>query len=132
MIVVVLVTGLLVSCKKHTINGIEDDIDEGQWMITIYSENDNVLTDKGYSEYSFDFSDDGSVVAEIHTLSISIPGNWSVYKSDGKVVLDLSMNSPLDHSLTEKWIVEDRTKDNLDLWIVGEKGIRKRVVFQQQ
>lgn len=130
MIFLVLITGLLASCKKHTINRIEDDIVEGEWMITVYSENDNVLTDKGYSEYSFDFSDDGTVMAKIHTLSICIPGKWSVYKSDGEVVFDLSMNSPLDHSLTEKWIVEDRRKDNLDLRIVGEKGIRKRVVFQ--
>jgi hypothetical protein len=132
MILAILMTGLLVSCKKHTINRIEDDIVKGEWMITVYSENEQVLTDNGYSEYSFIFSEDGNVRAEIRTLSIVVPGIWSVYKSEGEVVFELSMSSPLDHSLTEKWIVEDRRKDNIDLRVVGEKDIRKRVVFQQK
>lgn len=122
---------LFASCKKHTINRIEKDLTEGEWMITVYSEGDNVLTDKGYSEYTFQFSEDGKVDATIKTLSVCVNGTWSVYKQDKEVVVELNMMNPLN-SLSEKWEVADRRRDNIDLRATSVKNVVKRVVFQRK
>jgi hypothetical protein len=120
---------LLASCKKIEINRIEKNIVEGEWSIYSFIENGKDQTDSGYSEYHFDFCENGDVVARIPTLGVLVAGKWEVKKSEDKdVVFVMNMNYPLD-GMNETWHVMDDNKRSITLDCTSTKGYDKHLVF---
>jgi hypothetical protein len=131
LFIVLFISVLFVGCKKHTINKTERNIIKGEWVIRNYTEDGKDLTESGYSEYTFDFNEDGSVVARIQTLSVAVIGSWASFKAEKTAIFELNMNNPLER-LTEKWEILDSQKNTVTLSIVSSKGTKKTMVLYQE
>lgn len=129
--ILLLVSSLFVGCKKHTINKTERNIVRGEWVIRNFTEDGKDLTESGYSEYKFEFSEEGNVLARIQTLSVVVSGTWSSFKSDKKPVFEFQMNNPLE-SLSETWEILDSQKNSLTLTVTTSKGVKKTMVLFQE
>lgn len=113
------------------INKTERNIVKGEWVIRNFTENGKDFTESGYSEYTFEFSEEGNVLARIQTLSVAVAGTWSSFRLDKKPVFELHMNYPLE-SLSEKWEILDSQKNSLTLTSTNSKGSKKTIVLYQE
>lgn len=104
---------VLASCRKYTINRIEESVTDGQWKVALF-EDDGRDGTEGFSEYVFDFNDDGTVVATIHSLNVIVHGIWSAEKADNCVDFKLYMEDPITE-LNRDWSVKDRKKSEIEL-----------------
>lgn len=129
--ILLFVSALFAGCKKHTINKTERNIVKGEWVIRNFTEDGKDLTESGYSEYMFEFSEEGNVLARIQTLSVVVSGTWSSFKLDKKPVFGLHMNYPLE-SLSETWEILDSQKNSLTLTVTTTEGIKKTMVLFQE
>ena len=127
-LILLMVSTLIISCKKHTINQIERSIVDGQWVIFNFTEDGKDLTASGYSEYIFEFSKDGKLQARIPTLGVALAGEWSTYKSEKEVIFELKVVSPLEN-INEKWIVQVSNKTSISLKATSIDGREKTMVF---
>jgi hypothetical protein len=97
---------------------------KSEWVIRNYTEAGVDLTEKGYSEYTFKFTEEGNLTARIQTLSVVVLGTWSSFKTDKKPIFEMHMNSPLE-SLSEQWEILDSQKNSVTLTVTNSKGIKK-------
>jgi len=124
MFVVVLFT--FSGCKKWTLNKTEKCLTDGEWSIFLYSENGVNKTDKGYSEYTFTFNNEGGLNARISSLSVNLPGIYEMQKVDKTPVMKITIQNPLE-SLNEDWEIVDQNKSKVELRTTNTAN--KRLVF---
>ena len=104
------------SCKKKQMKTIKNDMVEGTWKVTLYSDDgENETSD--FSGDTFTFKSDGTVtVSGTHPMN----GTWSVDKdnsdddSNDHIEFTLSFAAPLDE-LSDDWHVECHTDTRLEL-----------------
>ena len=83
---------------------IASTLADGQWIVTLYKENDVVKTNN-YSGYNFTFGTDSALSATNGTTTQS--GDWSTYADSGYTKLDM-MFTALDGPFEEiSEIIED-------------------------
>lgn len=118
IIIALLAFGMLVACKKKTIRTIDNDMSDGIWKISLFQE-DGFNETSDYEIYTFNFEDNGSVIASNNGFSVT--GSWSVGKDDGHVEFNLSMPIPLD-DLSDDWEVISNSSTKLELKDVSGDG----------
>lgn len=118
ILIALLALGMLVACKKKTIRTIDNDMSDGIWKISLFQE-DGFNETSDYEIYTFNFEDNGSVIASNNGFSVT--GSWSVGKDDGHVEFNLSMPIPLD-DLSDDWEVISNSSTKLELKDVSGDG----------
>ena len=119
------------SCKQHTVNQIERSVIEGEWVIFSFIEDGKNLTQTGYSEYIFEFDKNGDMFARIPTLGVVLPGKWSSFKAEKKVIFELKVISPLQN-INEKWEVLVNNKSSISLKATAFDGKIKTMVINKK
>lgn len=120
------------SCKKHTINKIEDSIVEGEWNVTLFQEDGNNET-KDYTGYRFKFNTDGSVTVQPGLLTVIYTGTWKTEKDSGHVDFILNFTTPANlEDLSDEWEVLSESKTKLELEDVsGGNGSIDKLTFEK-
>ena len=103
---------------------IASTLTDGQWIVTLYKENDVVKTNN-YSGYNFTFGTDSALSATNGTTTQS--GDWSTYADSGYTKLDMmftALDGPFEE-ISEDWNVISRTATKIELKHVsgGDGGI---------
>jgi hypothetical protein len=103
------------SCKKQTINKIEDSIVEGEWKVTLFQEDGNNET-SDYTDYRFKFNSDGTVTVQPGMLTVTYTGTWKTEKDSDHVdfILNFAMPANLEE-LSDDWEVLSQSKTKLEL-----------------
>jgi hypothetical protein len=93
---------------------ITSTLADGQWIVTLYKENDVVKTNN-YSGYNFTFGTDSALSATNGTTTQS--GDWSTYADSGYTKLDMmftALDGPFEE-ISEDWNVISRTATKIEL-----------------
>ncbi len=93
---------------------IASTLADGQWIVTLYKENDVVKTNN-YSGYNFTFGTDSALSATNGTTTQS--GDWSTYPDSGYTKLDMmftALDGPFEE-ISEDWNVISRTATKIEL-----------------
>jgi hypothetical protein len=93
---------------------ITSTLADGQWIVTLYKENDVVKTNN-YSGYNFTFGTDSALSATNGTTTQS--GDWSTYTDSGYTKLDImftALDGPFEE-ISEDWNVISRTATKIEL-----------------
>ena len=93
---------------------IASTLADGQWIVTLYKENDVVQT-SNYSGYNFTFGTDSALSATNGTTTQS--GDWSTYTDSGYTKLDImftALDGPFEE-ISEDWNVISRTATKIEL-----------------
>lgn len=93
---------------------IASTLADGQWIVTLYKENDVVKTNN-YSGYNFTFGTDSALSATNGTTTQS--GDWSTYADSGYTKLDMmftALDGPFEE-ISEDWNVISRTATKIEL-----------------
>ena len=93
---------------------ITSTVTDGQWIVTLYKENDVVKTNN-YSGYNFTFGTDSALSATNGTTTQS--GDWSTYADSGYTKLDMmftALDGPFEE-ISEDWNVISRTATKIEL-----------------
>ncbi|UGS24282.1 hypothetical protein [Flavobacterium channae] len=93
---------------------IASTLADGQWIVTLYKENDVVQT-SNYSGYNFTFGTDSALSATNGTTTQS--GDWSTYADSGYTKLDMmftALDGPFEE-ISEDWNVISRTATKIEL-----------------
>ncbi len=93
---------------------IASTLADGQWIVTLYKENDVVKTNN-YSGYNFTFGTDSALSATNGTTTQS--GDWRTYADSGYTKLDMmftALDGPFEES-SEDWNVISRTATKIEL-----------------
>lgn len=93
---------------------IASTLADGQWIVTLYKENDVVKTNN-YSGYNFTFGTDSALSATNGTTTQS--GDWSTYTDSGYTKLDImftALDGPFEE-ISEDWNVISRTATKIEL-----------------
>ena len=93
---------------------IASTLADGQWIVTLYKENDVVQT-SNYSGYNFTFGTDSALSATNGTTTQS--GDWSTYADSGYTKLDMmftALDGPFGE-ISEDWNVISRTATKIEL-----------------
>lgn len=122
------------SCKKQTINKIENSIVEGEWKVTLFQEDGNNET-SDYSGYRFKFDSDGTVTVQPGMLTVTYFGTWKTEKDSDHVDFILNFTSPIPDNLEElsdDWEVLSESKTKLELEDVsGGDGSIDKLTFEK-
>lgn len=118
ILIALLALGMLVACKKKTIRSIENDMSDGTWKISLFQE-DGFNETSDYEIYTFNFENNGSVIASNNGFSVT--GSWNVGKDDGHVEFNLTLPIPLD-DLSDDWEVVSNSSTKLELKDVSGDG----------
>jgi len=122
------------SCKKQTINKIEDSIVEGEWKVTLYEDDGNNET-SDYTDYLFKFDSDGSLTVQPGMLTVTYFGTWKVEKDSDHVDFILNFASPIPanlEDLSDDWEVLSQSKTKLELEDVsGGDGSIDKLTFEK-
>ena len=125
------------ACNKVKTKSVEKDIISGTWKITKYTE-DGVNENPQFQNYTFTFSDGGTVTAVNNSLTIS--GTWSVKKDnsndDSVSDVDFALNFPSTDDfdeLTDDWDIVSQTETKLELKDVsGGNGGTDLLTFEKK
>ena len=122
------------SCKKQTINQIEDSIIEGEWKITLFQEDGNNET-SDYTDYRFKFDTDGTVTVQPGMLTVTYFGTWKTEKDSDHVDFILYFATPVPanlEDLSDDWEVLSESKTKLELEDVsGGDGSIDKLTFEK-
>lgn len=120
------------SCKKHTINKIEDSIVEGEWKVILFQEDGNNETND-YTGYRFKFNTDGSVTVQPVLLTVIYTGTWKTEKDSEHVDFILNFTTPANlEELSDEWEVLSLSKTKLELEDVsGGNGSIDKLTFEK-
>lgn len=83
-----------------------------EWRVTYYWDKDKDET-SDFQGYSFQFEDDGSLLA-FQGGNLTFTGSWSVNSSSNKLVLNLGQLEPLDE-LTDDWLIINKSNVRIEL-----------------
>lgn len=83
----------------------------GDWVVTYFWDKDKEETSK-FSGYSFEFNDDGSLVATKGSSSFS--GTWSKNSSSTRFTISISGSDALDE-MTDDWLLDEQTGSSIKL-----------------
>ena len=129
----------LTSCNKSkTQNNIQDDIQQGTWVVSSYIDNGNDET-MDFTAFRFTFNQDGSLqVMDLSSSSTNqFPGQWSITDSNSNddSIDDLDFNvtfnvgNKLD-DLTDDWDIVSQSETEIKLVDVsGGNGGTDYVTF---
>lgn len=129
----------LTSCNKSkTQNNIQDDIQQGTWVVSSYIDNGNDET-MDFTSFRFTFNQDGSLqVMDLSSSSTNqFPGQWSITDSNSNddSIDDLDFNvtfnvgNKLD-DLTDDWDIVSQSETEIKLVDVsGGNGGTDYVTF---
>ena len=110
---------------------IASTLADGQWIVTLYKENDVVQT-SNYSGYNFTFAADGALSATNGSTTQS--GDWSTYTDSGYTKLDMmftALDGPFEE-ISEDWRVISRTTTKIELkHISGGDGSTDYLTFEK-
>ena len=110
---------------------ITSTVTDGQWIVTLFKENDVVQT-SNYSGYSFTFGSDGSLSATNGSTTQS--GDWSTYTDSGYTKLDMmftALDGPFEE-ISEDWNVISRTANKIELkHVSGGDGSIDYLTFEK-
>lgn len=110
---------------------ITSTVTDGQWIVTLYKENDVVKTNN-YSGYNFTFGTDSALSATNGTTTQS--GDWSTYVDSGYTKLDLmfdALDGPFEE-ISEDWNVISRTATKIELkHVSGGDGSIDYLTFEK-
>jgi hypothetical protein len=104
---------------------------EGTWIVANFNDSGEDET-SDYSGFSFDFQDDGSIVATRNDDTID--GTWSVFTDSGKEKLGLDFGEmvPLDE-FTDDWDIQDVQNNRVELYDVSSgDGTTDVLVFEKE
>jgi hypothetical protein len=120
------------SCKKQTINKIDDSIVEGEWKVTLFQEDGNNETND-YTAYRFKFNSDGSVTVQPGLLTVIYTGTWKTVKDSDHVDFILNFATPANlEELSDDWEVLSESKTKLELEDVsGGDGSIDKLTFEK-
>ncbi len=129
----------LTSCNKSkTQNNIQDDIQQGTWVVSSYIDNGNDET-MDFTAFRFTFNQDGSlqVMDLLSSSTNQFPGQWSITDSNSNddSIDDLDFNvtfnvgNKLD-DLTDDWDIVSQSETEIKLVDVsGGNGGTDYVTF---
>ena len=120
------------SCKKQTINKIEDSIVEGELKVTLFQEDGNNET-SDYTDYRFKFNSDGTVTVQPGMLTVTYTGTCKTEKDSDHVdfILNFAMPANLEE-LSDDWEVLSQSKTKLELEDVsGGDGSIDKLTFEK-
>ncbi len=109
---------------------IASTLADGQWIVTLYKENDVVQTNN-YSGYNFTFGTDGALSATNGSTTQS--GDWSTYTDSGYTKLDLmftAVDGPFEE-ISEDWRVISRTTTKIELKDISGGGSVDYLTFEK-
>jgi hypothetical protein len=121
---------LLGSCKKQTINQVENSVIEGEWKVTLFQE-DGVNETSDFTNLRFTFKENGSV--EVKSSSVLVyTGTWKVEKDSDHVefILGLGDVEPLGE-LTDDWHIENHSDTKLELKDESGDGSIELLTFEK-
>ncbi|MCF8416097.1 MAG: hypothetical protein K9G40_07620 [Crocinitomicaceae bacterium] len=120
------------SCKKQTINKIENSIVEGEWKVSLYEDDGNNET-SDYTDYRFKFNTDGSVTVQPGMLTVTYAGTWKTEKDSDHVDFILNFATPANlEDLSDDWEVLSESKTKLELEDVsGGDGSIDKLTFEK-
>ena len=110
---------------------ITSTVTDGQWVVTLFKEDDVVQT-SNYSGYSFTFDADGSLSATNGVTTQS--GDWSTYTDSGYTKLDImftAIDGPFEE-ISEDWNVISKTATKIELkHVSGGDGSIDYLTFEK-
>ena len=108
---------LTTSCKKQEIKSINDNVTQGQWKITRFTD-DGIDKTSPYQTFFLEFSDNGKVTT---TGTPNVTGTWSVGKESdddvfekNHVKFNLYFPAPLSE-LNDDWHIESESNTRIEL-----------------
>lgn len=111
------VLALGTSCKKQKIKSINENVTQGQWRITRFTE-DGIDKTSMYQSFMLEFSSNGKVTT---TGSSNVTGTWSVAKESdddvfekNHVKFNLYLPVPLSE-LNDDWHIESESNTRIEL-----------------
>jgi hypothetical protein len=135
VVVLILVAGIAISlgaCRKKKVGSIRDNITQGTWRVTRFSDDDVEKTFK----YTGDiFAFEASSIVTVNG-SHTVNGSWSVQKENGsglfgnRIGFTLLLGDPLP-DLSGNWEVESFSETRLELKKDGSGDGEDVLVFEQ-
>jgi hypothetical protein len=120
------------SCKKddNSSSPSSSMVTQGQWKVTLFSENGVVETSK-FSNYVFTFSSNGTVSAVRSGSTVN--GSWSDGNDDSQKKLILNFASPADFTeISDDWHILQETSSKIQLEDVsGGNGGTDLLTFEK-
>jgi hypothetical protein len=120
------------SCKKddNSSSPSSNMVTQGQWKVTLFSENGVVETSK-FSNYVFTFSSNGTVSAVRSGSTVN--GSWSDGNDDSQKKLIMNFASPADFTeISDDWHILQETSSKIQLEDVsGGNGGTDLLTFEK-
>lgn len=120
------------SCKKddNSSSPSSSIVTQGQWKVTLFSENGVVETSK-FSNYVFTFSSNGTVSAVRSGSTVN--GSWSNGNDDSQKKLNMNFASPADFTeISDDWHILQETSSKIQLEDVsGGNGGTDLLTFEK-
>jgi hypothetical protein len=120
------------SCKKddNSSSPSSNMVTQGQWKVTLFSENGVVETSKFFN-YVFTFSSNGTVSAVRSGSTVN--GSWSNGNDDSQKKLNMNFASPADFTeISDDWHILQETSSKIQLEDVsGGNGGTDLLTFEK-
>ncbi len=113
VLIIICLSTLFIGCKKTDSSSVSPaNLQSGKnWQITYYYDSSKDETYK-FNSYSFEFKDDGTLVA--NGSGISTTGVWSINSNNSRMSISLGSASPLDN-LSSDWLIISQTNTKIKL-----------------
>jgi len=99
------------------------------WQITSYIETEQDLT-SSFEEISFQFEEDGLLVAEDEETGEEYTGNWSVAMIDQNLTLEIAFEAEPLAGLSDDWKVVQTSENTIELVVENQTGLNNELVFE--
>ncbi len=120
------------SCKKddNSSSPSSSVVTQGQWKVTLFSENGVVETSK-FSNYVFTFTSNGTVSAVRSGSTVN--GSWSDGNDDSQKKLNMNFASPVDFTeISDDWHILQESSSKIELEDVsGGNGGTDLLTFEK-
>lgn len=120
------------SCKKddNSSSPSSSIVTQGQWKVTLFSENGVVETSK-FSNYVFTFNSSGTVSAVRSGSTVN--GSWSDGNDDSQKKLNMNFASPVDFTeISDDWHILQESSSKIELEDVsGGNGGTDLLTFEK-
>lgn len=120
------------SCKKddNSSSPSSSIVTQGQWKVTLFSENGVVETSK-FSNYVFTFNSNGTVTAVRSGSTVN--GSWSDGNDDSQKKLNMNFASPVDFTeISDDWHILQESSSKIELEDVsGGSGGTDLLTFEK-
>ncbi|MBP7167989.1 MAG: hypothetical protein KBB64_10015 [Bacteroidia bacterium] len=120
------------SCKKddNSSSPSSSMVTQGQWKVTLFSENGVVETSK-FSNYVFTFTSNGTVSAVRSGSTVN--GSWSDGNDDSQKKLNMNFASPVDFTeISDDWHILQESSSKIELEDVsGGNGGTDLLTFEK-